>query len=114
MNKKNIITVEYKKCGAVNMARNFVLPTEIHKLGDDVVVIVNRTRINSRMTRLTAQSVENNLEPLQIMKTAVKQMMIEEKKNKSTLIGPKMSVYEIKKVFGNVESMPKNSFAYSE
>lgn len=109
MEKTNKITVEKKRLGVENVARKTILPTEINDLDDNVIVIVNRTRLNSRLAGLIYQ--DDDIECKAIIHVAVKKMINEEKENNRISIGPKMKVSEVKKIFPELENMPKNSFA---
>lgn len=89
-----------------------VLPSDVSKLRDEEVIIVNRVRLNARLVSLEMQNVDNNnQENILLIRQAIGGMMVQEKERKRALPGAKMTVRDVKKIFPDMDSMPKNSFA---
>lgn len=84
------------------------------KLKDSEKILVNRVRINSILVILEHKqpSLENN-EKQKILLKAIRNLHFQEKlKGKIyALFGPLMIVEDIRKVFGNEQDLPGNTFA---
>lgn len=103
--------MEVKTVGGNNVIVK-VLPSEVKHLQDDEVIIVSRAQLNAQlafasMDTHNAEAIKN----IQILKCAINDMMEQEKKQKSMLMGAKMRVGEVKQIFSKIEKMPGNSFA---
>ena len=103
-------TPNHKK---VNNTMIKILPAEISTLSDDDIIVVNRVRLNSRLVRLEIEG-NDNLESIIIIHRAIENMMIQQKTSKKILLGAKMAVGDIKKVFPDFARMPSNSFVRIE
>lgn len=95
--------------GGNNYLLERIKPTEVAKLRDDDKIVVNRVRINNRLISLELNSNANE-ESIKIIRSAIENMMKQEKRSKCVVHGATMAVRDVKKVFPNIESMPQNSF----
>lgn len=89
-----------------------VLPADISKLHDGDTLIVNRVSLNSRLVILQLQNSGNhNQGEIQIIRNALGEMLVEEEKRKCVMPGATMVVKDIKKIFPDMNKIPRNSFA---
>lgn len=88
-----------------------VLPSEVKHLRDEEVVIVSRAQLNVQLAFMSMDaSSEEQVKKIHIVRSAINDMMEQEKKRKTVAIGAMMKVSDVKRVFSKIEDMPQNSF----
>lgn len=87
-------------------------PIELEGMNEDTLIIVNRIRINSKLVECEIKEIGK--QERSIMTKAIKAMKIREAKERKTVMGPAMTVGDIKKLFPNYSKLPRNSFAIIE
>lgn len=103
--------MKIKNMGGKNVVVK-VLPKEVKHLPDEEIVIVSRTCLNAKLAFMGMKIDDNEtVENMQIIRGALNGMMDQEKRQKTMVKGAKMTVANIKKIFPDIENMPKNSFA---
>lgn len=90
----------------------FINPSDLRKMKDDSLVIVNRIRIYSKLVEFELKEARGQ-ESVTII-NALNEMNARESKHRSIAMGPTMRVGDIKKLFPEYERLPKNSFAVIE
>lgn len=89
-----------------------VSPSEVKRLRDDEVIIVSRAQLNAQLVFASLDTTnEESLKNVRIIRTAIRDMMEQEKKQKSIAMGASMKVKDVKQIFSKIDSMPLNSFA---
>lgn len=89
-----------------------VLPSEVKLLHDDEIIMVSRTQLNAQMAlSMMSKRDEKTVNQIKIMRCAIDDMVKQEQKKKTIVMGAPMSVKDIKKVFSKIEKMPSSSFA---
>lgn len=97
--------------GAVIKVR-IINPPDIQDMDENEIIVVNRIRLNAKLVECEIRN--NNSTNVAIITAAIKAMKEQEKKSKRTVMGPKMSVRDVKKIFPDYRFLPMNSFAFSE
>lgn len=87
-------------------------PSELKGMEEDSLVIVNRIRIYSKLVEFELK--DTRTQEIVIITNAIKEMKARESKHRRTVMGPAMKVGDVKKIFPEYESLPKNSFAVAE
>lgn len=103
--------MEIKVAGGNNLIVK-VLPSEVKHLQDEEVIIVSRAQINAQLA-FVSMDINNKQakDDIKILKCAINEMMIREKKQRAMVMGAEMKVREVKQIFSKIEEMPANSFA---
>ena len=84
-------------------------PSDIQTMDENQVVIVNRIRLNSKLVECEIRNMDSS--SVVIITKAIKSMKEQESKSRRTVMGAKMRVGDVKKVFPEFTALPKNSFA---
>ena len=85
-------------------------PKSLANMDDNKIVIVNRVQISSKIVEYEIKN-ENN-DNLMLLKHAFQDMKMREKGSKNIVIGAKMHVRDVRLVFPEYKSFPKNSFVF--
>lgn len=94
----------------VTIIVKMIEPSDLSKMKKEEKVIVNRVRLVSRLVEFEIKNSEDP-ETMAIIRKAMKEMKVKEEKNHRVLMGPEMTVGEVLKVFDDLSSLPKNTFA---
>lgn len=96
-------------CQEISITVKFIDPLELQGMSEDDVVIVNRVRLNSKLVECEIKRVE--LSERNMIMRILREMKIREIKQRRTVMGPIMRVGDVKKLFPEYKTLPKNSFA---
>lgn len=89
-----------------------VSPSEVKRLQDDEIIIVSRAQLNAKLAFMSMEiNSEEQEKNIRIIRTAINEMIEQEKKQNNIAIGAKMTVADVKQIFPKIERMPGNSFA---
>lgn len=98
-----------KNMGVVDM--KVIDPKYLTKMKDDEIIIVNRVQISSKIVEYEIKNVNSSNSLL--LKHAFKNMKDKEKKSNNIVFGAKMQVKDVRVIFPEYESFPKNSFLFA-
>ena len=98
--------------GRATSVVRLIEPSELKGMREDSLVIVNRIRVNSKLVQF--EITNSGKQEIGIILNAIKEMKIRESKGRKMVMGPTMKVGDIKKLFPEYESLPKNSFALAD
>lgn len=89
-----------------------VSPSEVKQLQDEEIVIVSRAQLNAQLVfaSMDADKVEAK-KKIRIINCAIGDMLEQEKKQKTMIMGGRMTVGDVKRIFKKIDNMPSNSFA---
>ena len=88
----------------------YLEPMDVAKMQDEEEVRVSRITINYRIVEMQQQKIKDE-ETFKILFAAQKQFVERDKKRRGVCWGANMKIKDIKRAFGNIETMSRTAFA---
>ena len=104
--------VMYKQRREAWMAVKFIEPALVTQLRKEDMVVVNRVRLNAKNVEFAKK--RRTGESVIVLQRALRSMNTYGKKRYKIAFGAKMRVGDVIKIFDDISSLPKNTFAVAD
>jgi len=98
------------KCLGVGTVK-MINPKSLTDMEDDEIIVVNLVQISSKIVEYEIKNVHST--NLSLLKQTFKVMKAKERVANNAVFGAEMYVKDVRDIFPEYESLPKNSFVFS-